>query len=399
MSGYPWQGIFSRTGLLMLFAASTVVADGSVGVTDQQVETKAGELKEIRSQIGRLESELGSAERQQQLITQELRHSEQQVGVIARRLRVLDGSLGRQEKKLQALQLERQSQHQELGQQQDALVRQLRSAYAMGRQQRLKILLNQQDPAIVSRLMVYYDYLNRARARQMGRIEEILASMEQTELLLNDERKRLGELKQKALVQQQQLKSAMGEREQVVARLQQTIQGKDRVLNRLKQDEHQLQGILTRLQDEIATHTLDQVGRDPFAKSRGKLLWPTKGRLSARFGSRKVGSLKWDGVMISAPEGSDIRAVHHGRVAFADWLRGFGLLLIIDHGDGYLSLYGHNQSLFKEVGEWVEPGESVASVGRSGGRMDAGVYFGIRRNGKPVNPGKWCQRTRGNKVG
>jgi septal ring factor EnvC (AmiA/AmiB activator) len=112
-----------------------------------------------------------------------------------------------------------------------------------------------------------------------------------------------------------------------------------------------------------------------------------------------VGELRWDGVLISAPEGQEVRAVHHGRVAFADWLRGFGLLLIIDHGDGYMTLYGHNQSLFKETGEWVEAGEPVALVGTSGGRARAGVYFGIRHQGRPVDPGAWCRASRGNRMG
>jgi septal ring factor EnvC (AmiA/AmiB activator) len=111
-----------------------------------------------------------------------------------------------------------------------------------------------------------------------------------------------------------------------------------------------------------------------------------------------VGKLTWDGVLIAAPEGREVRAIHHGRVAFADWLRGFGLLLIIDHGDGFMSLYGHNQSLFKETGEWVEPGEVVAQVGSSGGRTRSGIYFGIRHNGEPQNPQQWCRRTRGRTV-
>jgi septal ring factor EnvC (AmiA/AmiB activator) len=136
----------------------------------------------------------------------------------------------------------------------------------------------------------------------------------------------------------------------------------------------------------------DGAEHQPFAKLRGRLNWPSRGKLITRYGSaRKVGKLKWQGVNISAPEGTEVRAISHGRVAFSDWLRGFGLLTIIDHGDGYMSLYGGNQSLFKEVGDWVEAGEAIASVGNSGGRQDSALYFEIRHNGKPSNPLKWCR--------
>jgi septal ring factor EnvC (AmiA/AmiB activator) len=120
------------------------------------------------------------------------------------------------------------------------------------------------------------------------------------------------------------------------------------------------------------------------------LSWPTDGQVVKRFGDpRADGRLKWQGIILSAPAGSDVRAVYNGRVIFSDWLDGMGLLLIIEHGDGYMSLYAHNQDLLKEVGEWVEPGEMIAHVGDSGGRAAAGLYFEIRKNGEPVNPGQW----------
>jgi septal ring factor EnvC (AmiA/AmiB activator) len=144
---------------------------------------------------------------------------------------------------------------------------------------------------------------------------------------------------------------------------------------------------------------LEPVTEEPFASRKGELAWPAKGRIGARFGSaRGVGRLYWDGVLIEAPEGGEVRSVHYGRVAFADWLRGFGLLLIIDHGDGYMTLYGYNQSLFKETGEWVEAGEVIAQVGRSGGRSTSGVYFGIRHNGEPIDPKKWCKKINGRRI-
>jgi septal ring factor EnvC (AmiA/AmiB activator) len=156
---------------------------------------------------------------------------------------------------------------------------------------------------------------------------------------------------------------------------------------------------MERLREEQLVAPAETVEHRPFRALKGRMPWPAKGSLAGRFGMEKRGGLLWDGVLISAPEGREVKAVHHGRVAFADWLRGFGLLLIIDHGDGYMSLYGHNQSLFKEAGDWVEQGEPVALVGNSGGRLDTGVYFGIRYQGRPVNPKHWCKKSKGNRVG
>ena len=161
-----------------------------------------------------------------------------------------------------------------------------------------------------------------------------------------------------------------------------------------------LHSLVKQLQaEQIIALPLETAGDIPFKQLKGALEWPTRGRLTTLYGALKAVGLKWDGVIISAPEGQEVKSIHHGRVAFADWLRGFGLLLIIDHGDGYMTLYGHNQSLFKEIGEWVKPGETVALVGRSGGKGSAGVYFGIRYNGRPVNPQSWCRKAKGSKVG
>ncbi|MCK5122394.1 MAG: peptidoglycan DD-metalloendopeptidase family protein, partial [Methylococcales bacterium] len=135
-----------------------------------------------------------------------------------------------------------------------------------------------------------------------------------------------------------------------------------------------------------------------FAKLKVKLPWPVKGRLVKKFGAHRSGS-RWDGVLIQAKEGANIKVVTRGRVVYADWLRGYGLLTIIDHGKGYMTLYAFNQSLYKSVGDWVDAGAVIATVGQSGGQSSAGLYFGVRRKGKPVDPVKWCRKVRRGKVG
>ncbi|MEJ1296732.1 MAG: peptidoglycan DD-metalloendopeptidase family protein [Candidatus Sedimenticola sp. (ex Thyasira tokunagai)] len=388
-----------RRGLLLLSLSLSLSLQVPAQAEEPSLSRKGSELKQLREQISDLQHTLNEREDEQQRLQAELQVSERQIGEAARRLRVLGGSLERQRQRIGQLQVEQRRQQDELVGHQRVLAGQVRAAYAMGRQERLKILLNQQDPAVVSRMLVYYDYFNRTRTERMKQIEEMLETLHKTELALTLEEQRLVELQSSEIEAKRQLDLAQGERRRVVAALNQDLRSKGQRLKGLQQDETQLQNLLSKLQEELIAQPLGKLDRKLFKRRKGKLNWPSKGRLTAKFGTARAGNLTWDGVVISAPEGREVRAIHHGRVAFADWLRGFGLLLIIDHGDGYMSLYGHNQSLFKETGEWVEAGEPVALVGSSGGQNNPGVYFGIRYKGRPVNPKIWCRRSRNNRVG
>ncbi len=378
--------------ILLIMLASAAFGGDEASVREQ-------ELKQLRGRIGELQSDLDSAQGKRQAQERELRTVESQIGAIARRLRELDRDLNEQRRQLKGLEQSHAQQQQELALHREALIDQIRAAYAMGRQERLKIMLNQQDPAVVSRVMVYYDYFNRARSQKLELIAGLIAQLEETEVRARQGQAHLLQLQARELEQKKQLEQAGVARKQVLQGIQQEIQNKGRELEGLKKDEQRLQELVTRLQREGKLSAADDLKREPFSKRKGAMAWPAQGRLAASFGQEKTGGMRWDGVFIAAAEGAEVQAIHHGRVAFADWLRGFGLLLIIDHGGGYMSLYGHNQSLFKEAGEWVEQGEAVALVGSSGGQLNAGVYFGIRHQGRPVNPKAWCQALKGNKVG
>jgi septal ring factor EnvC (AmiA/AmiB activator) len=376
---------------LLLLAAPVVFGADDIG-------TAKAQLEQLRQRIGKLQSTLDSAQKTRQLLLQELRSTERRIGRAALDLRQVSKALEQQRKRLKGLRSERAEQRQKLAVQQDALRKQVRSAYAMGRQERVKILLNQQDPAMVSRVMVYYDYLNRARIERAKEIGRILDMLQRTEAQIALEEDRLLDLRKKKESDIQRLELARTGRQEVMAALTDDIRSKGKELSGLQQDEKGLQELLQRLRRELAERPVEPVTRKPFPAQKGKMRWPSNGRLAARFGADKGSGLSWDGVMISAQEGSEVRAVYHGRVVFADWLRGFGLLLIIDHGNGYMTLYGHNQTLFKETGEWVEADEPVALVGSSGGRLKAGLYFEVRHKGRPVNPKAWCRPTKGNRV-
>jgi septal ring factor EnvC (AmiA/AmiB activator) len=385
------------TGTLLLAAGMPPrVLAADAPASPQQHEKELGQL---RQRISDLQARITQTQGQRSALNRQLEQAEQQIGRLARGQRVLQGRLRRQNNRLQELRGKESRQQQALAGERELLAKQVRAAYAMGRQEQLKILLNQQDPATVNRVLVYYDYLNKERARRMGRIREQLDALAQTGQRIVEEKQRLAHLQDEQLQQKRELEQQQLARRDILQHLEVEIRGQGERLTQLRKDESQLQDLLRGLQEALLDIPAQPKDQLPFAKAKGRLRWPVRGVIRHAFGESKIGKLQWDGVMIEAPEGREVRAVHAGRVAFADWLRGFGLLLIIDHGDGYMTLYGHNQSLFKEAGDWVEAGEPIAAAGSTGGRKESGVYFAIRQDGKAVNPVKWCRRTRGRSVG
>ena len=377
--------IMKSAGLLLSLLLLSLPAIGKAG-------DDAARLEQLRQQIQSLRSELDSDRQRQQSLQSRLRNTERRIGKTAALLRELDHQIRRQKRELKTLHNKQRTLRGELRQHRMALARQLRAAYVTGRQEYLKILLNQQDPAAVARSLTYYDYYNRARLEKIRTIDTSLEELATLEKEILRKTQRLEQNRAERVNEKRQLEATRQERAQVLASLKREMRDKDRRLAQMMEDERRLQKLLDRIAESPAETPLELGEGQPFAQLRGKLAWPTRGRITNRYGSRrKVGKLRWQGVRIGAREGTEVRAISHGRVAFSDWLRGFGLLTIIDHGDGYMSLYGGNQSLYKEVGDWVEAGEVIATVGNSGGQEKSALYFEIRHNGKPVNPLKWCQ--------
>jgi len=363
----------------------------------QQLEDQSAKREQVRERIAGLQAEIHQTRGEHEALTTRLAAAEVEIGELARAMRGLDQQLSVLETDLKALQHKQNQEQDYLRQERELLKSQLRSAYITGRQERLRILLNQQDPALLSRTLAYYDYLNRARAARMQEIQHRIDKLTSLGAEIKFRETELNRLKQDRLGEKLELEQKQAERKSIVSRLVQELTQGDAALEQLKKDEARLNNLLQGIQQVL--QDLDSPSQLPFGKLKGKLPWPASGRIKATFGSSKIGNIRWDGVMISAPEGGELKAVHAGRVAYADWLRGFGLLLIIDHGDGFMSLYGHNQSLFKETGDWVETGDVIGLVGSSGAQTSAGIYFGIRHDGKAVNPARWCKKGRGKRVG
>lgn len=280
--------------------------------------------------------------------------------------------------------LERQRRLQET-----RLRQELISAYQSGPNEPLKMLLNQESNASAGRMFYYYRTVLAARARTIEAYQTTLDEIEQNRLSLDAERDRQKRLLANLTNSREQLTRSQQERESLLSRLEQSISETEQQLASRLEDRERLETLLRNISERMQELDLES-NRTSFSDIRGNCSLPTSGTIAARFGSQRTGSLSWDGLMIETSMGKPVSAVHHGRVVFADYLRGYGLLVIIDHGDDYLTLYGHNQSLFVESGDWVNPGQQIAQVGISGGLRDPALYFEIRRSGEAINPQLWC---------
>jgi len=383
VQGFRRRWIAVLLGSFLLFPASAVTA--------QDGAEKARELKGLRTQIQSLQQKLEANQRKKSNAEKRLHDVENQISETSRVLRRIDSELDAKRRQLRRLREKQRGQAVKLKRQREHLASEARMAYAMGHQQQVKLLLNQEQPSAVGRMLVYFGYFSRARLDQIDAMRATLEQLHALEDSIAQKTESLTVLRNSQQLESQRLKEKKLTRKQAVAVLSRELKNQGGELRRLKMDEQQLQELVSSLQELLVDIPADATLQQPFKTLQGKLRWPTRGRLAKRFGTRRgSGGLKWRGVMIEAAEGVNVRAVSQGRVAFSDWMRGFGLLVIIDHGDGYMSLYGHNQALYKEVGEWVDTGEVVALLGASGGQAESGLYFELRHKGQPINPVRWC---------
>ncbi|MDH5786414.1 MAG: peptidoglycan DD-metalloendopeptidase family protein [Chromatiales bacterium] len=381
------------TLLLPLLLLGQTVGFPITAAATSEAEQHKERLKQLRQRISDLQDQLNLDRSRYDDLTKALRQVERRIGRIGRAIKRLKRQEAEQEQNLASLQRRQKGLQHSVTEQQRYLAGQIRAAYAMGRQEQIKILLNQEDPAALGRTLTYYDYLNRARSERIENLNRTIAELQQVESEIAQERERLQQLRSKEEQERDAMEVSRNERKGVVGRLKIEIRSKDEQLNGLLADEKELKRLLQALTEALSDIPVAPGDHKPFARLKGQLSWPTAGKRIKAYGEpRRVGSLRWQGVVIAGREGQEVKAVSHGRVAYADWLRGYGLLLIIDHGDGYMTLYGHNQSLLREVGDWVERGDVIAAVGNSGGLDTNALYFEVRKDGKPTDPVRWCRR-------
>ena len=425
--------------MLRALIALTLTCMLQPAFADERAQTQQ-QLEATRQDIGELKKLLGKLQEEKSGVQKDLRSTETDIGKLEKQVEELQKELKKSEGELLRLDSEKKKLNSAKVDQQRLIAIQARAAYQGGRQEYLKMLLNQQHPEKFARTLTYYDYLSQARLEQLKGFNETLRQLANVEADINQQQAQLLTQKSDLDSQRAELDKVKAERQQVLAKLNKDVKDRDQKLQAREQDQADLAKVLKTIEETLARQAreaeaarqkallaqqeaerkrqreAESVVTDaprkpvkstpgalvssagvsyggPFSQARGKLPWPVDGRLLARFGESRGDDArtKWDGVMISAGAGTQVHAVHGGRVVFADWLRGAGQLVILDHGNGYLSLYGHNQTLLKSAGDIVKAGEVISTVGNSGGQATPALYFAIRQQGRPSDPAQWCR--------
>jgi septal ring factor EnvC (AmiA/AmiB activator) len=349
------------------------------------------QLEKLKSRISELSDAQSRELRERDSVQASLREAELRISRLTREQRSLEKKASTARQRLNDLEAEQAVLAAEKRTQLDWLGKTVRASYQAGRQERIKLLLNQEQPDQIARLLRYQEYYQRARSNRLKAVNGELDELKAIALRVDKARQVLLEKRTEVQRHADKLQGAQKERQTTLASLNRSLDSRGSNLNQLKADQQRLQKLLEDMQRSLNDIPAD-LGGKPFGNLAGKLPWPVEARISTGYNSRREGALRWQGVIFNAAPGTPVRAIHAGRVVFADWLRGYGLLTIVDHGNGYLTLYGYNQSLLREVGEWVSAGDSLALAGNSGGNRTNGLYFEIRHRGKAVNPTRWCNQ-------
>ena len=378
---------------LRRFLLLILVSLASIG---SQAEDKAlgkkeqAKLEALQKEIKVLQISLQERSGERNSLSEELKHLELAVSAINQKISALDTQVAALDRELLRLAEQKKVLEAQRDAQQQHIAREIDAAYRLGRAEPLKLLLNQEDPDHLTRTLKYYRYFIEARSTRIETYRATMAELALVEDSIVDKQQALADRR----TELDQEKLALGEKQEqrraVIEALDQQLGSDQERLAEMTRERKELEAILARLEEAIQDLALPS--SDPFPRLRGKLPWPLEGKILKGYGAMRAQNLAWKGWLISSAEGTPIRAVHNGRVVFSDYLRGHGLLLIIDHGDNYLSLYAHNQVLLKEIGEWVRSGDKIAQVGKSGGLEDSALYFEIRHNGQPQDPKNWLSR-------
>jgi septal ring factor EnvC (AmiA/AmiB activator) len=384
--------------LIFCCLLSLLITEGHAELLD-----KSSELTEVQMTIDAAKQNMQQIELKKIALQNRLAEVEKRYGEIAASLKTLQEQIEQARQNLGKNQQDRLMYQHEIDKQSKELAAQIRAAYAMGRKEKLKIMLNQQDPLLSSRMMLYYNYINKARLKKLTDIKLAISHQGQLDKQKDTETKRLEQSLEQKQAEQVVLKDVKKQRSVLLRQLLRDFSSRQQQLKDLKDSENKLKGLISKLQDEKdalasapdkptkevakAVPNVPQIDSD-FQSHKSQLPWPVNGAVH-KFGSARAEGI-WDGVLINAPEGVEVKAVAKGKVAYANPLQGYGSLIIIDHGQGYMTVHGFNQSLYKKMGDLVEAGDVIASVGKSGGRKESGLYFAIRKQGLPIDPLEWC---------
>jgi len=372
-------------GTLLLTALTT----NTPALAADSTLTANKELATIVERLNALKTWFNEAERKRAEFQEEIRSADKEVALLGRKVADLQSAARAIEAKQAALSAEAQELEQRRKQEGERISEHVNAAYRMSGQDFFKLLLNQENPEQFERMIRYHQYFSNARGKVLAGYRETLAALETNRNEVAATEQKLQAQRRATSAEQQALASRISERKQMLAGLETETRSNEVQRKRLLADRSRLHELLR----ELASRAEKSDGQD-FAARKGALPWPVRGEVLSSFGqSRADGRLRWHGAYIGTEPGAQVRAVHRGRVVFAEWLRGFGLLTIVDHGNNYMSLYGYADVLLKQPGDRVESGEQIANSGRSGGQNADGLYFEIRQAGNPVDPALWLDKT------
>ena len=358
---------------------------GAVASANEEQEQK---LDNLKRSISSLEQQLEDRDKERNSLQSELKKVELRASKINSNVRRLRGKINKLESELKDLSSRERDLQLGIRGQSAAIVEQIAAAYKLGNQEPIKLLLNQEDPQKIARVFKYYDYFLQARTEKIQRYKKdvdelatVIADIETQKLRLTKSRADLEADKNKLTRQAKK-------RKKTLSNLQSSLRTDKKKLSKLKKERGKLEELLAAVKRAAADLALPS-NYESFISRKGQLSWPLKGRVAHSYGSRRSGELRWEGWLIGAKAGDEVKAVHQGRVVFSNYLRGFGLLVIVDHSDGYLTLYAHNQELLKDTGDWVQSNEILSRAGDTGGLDKPALYFEIRKDGNPADPKSW----------
>ncbi len=370
---------------LLTFSSSCLFAANDAQEYEKQ-------LSQLKQNIAKLQTELESVKGEHGKLENKLEKSEVEIGEQLKKINDANIKIKEHNKKLINLQNEKQALQSQRRTQQTQISAQVKSAYKAGPKSQLRLLLNQESPQSIARLMKYHDYVLSARNLKMQQYLTVIERLNTVEPKILSQRVHLSDTQQRLKLHHSELTSEQQVRARTLRQLKKVIASKDSQLRTEGKNQTHLQHLFNEMTTTIGRVNLPARGKK-FSQVKGRLPWPSTGEIRHSYGSQRIsGQLKWEGLVIGAKTGTPVKAVHNGRVIFAEYLRGQGLLLIIDHGEGYLSLYAHNQSLFRSTGDNVTTGDIIAHIGESGGQNYSGLYFEIRHNGQPTNPKSWLTK-------
>ena len=349
------------------------------------------ELEKLKASISSLELKLRNQRIEKNSLQEQLESIERNVADLNKKIRIVSKKITKTENNLSLLSSNKNDLEQRIKKQRTTIAEQIRAAYKTGNEEPIKLLLNQENPEQLSRILKYYDYLLDARSKKIDQFNANIESLKITLSKIEKQKISLADSKKELEKDKQQLAVSINQRKATIKKVTQSLQSNKKQLNRYKKQRDELETVIKTV-GKAAKAIPPAQDYPSFALSKGKLNWPVRGKLKASFGSKRSEYLRWQGWLISAKQDADIKSVHHGRVVFSDYLRGFGLLIIIDHGNDYMTLYAHNKELLREAGDWIQSGEVISRAGNTGGLTNTALYFEVRDKGKPVNPKIWLRK-------